>query len=194
MRKFGLIIAIIALAFAGCASGGGGGGGGGGASGDAYVVDLSTMTLYAVTTGPDKLGAPIGNFVKNQEPLTKSWEDVMLVFPSDLPDLTKYTRVTVVVKYYGPDGAELLAADSMGMASMIYDTNANWRADSGGNTVFKEFNIGGFSGMLHKPRGVRIGLSKNPGALLLQRNSGSPAAFIEVVAIAFHNGTFELPK
>jgi len=192
MKKIGIVLAIIAaFCLFGCVSPGNKAGAGNAAP--PYIVDLSKMTLYSVTNNPDKLDKPIGNFVKNQEPMTRNWEDLMLVFPSDLPDLTGYSRLTVQVQHYNAANEPIPDADSLSMASMIYDTNLDWRADSGGNTIFKEFNIGGFSGLLHKPRGIRINMSKNPGALLCQKNAGSPTAYIEVKAIVFHNDRYE-PK
>ncbi|MCL2180300.1 MAG: hypothetical protein FWB83_04145 [Treponema sp.] len=191
MKRMSVVLAVlVAFSLLGCASGGGGGAQA--AAGEPpFLVDLSTMTLYSVTNNPDALGAPIGNYVKNQEPMTRNWEDMMLVFPADMPDVTGYSRVTVLVQYYNADDQPIAAADSMGMASMIYDTAQNWRADSGGNTIFKTFNVGGASGTLARPRGERFNARANPGALLLQRNSGSPAAYIEVTAIAFHNDRYE---
>jgi len=195
MKKFGLVIAIvavIAIVFAGCASGGGGGGRSG--SGQApYIVDLSKMVQYSVTNSPDKLVAPVRG-LRNLTPITKNWTDVMYLFPEDMPDVTGYSRVTVTVKYFNASGDELPPRDSMGMASMILDTNGDWRGPemgSGPNHAFKEFNVGGFSGMLHKDRGVRVGLKKNPAAILIQAAQDRSVFFIELSGVIFHNGDFK---
>jgi len=157
-----------------------------------YHVDLKKITLHAVTSNPDKLGAPIGHIAKNRTPITKNWEDLMFLLPADMPDVTGYIRVTVTLKFYDSKNVMLVPfRDSMAMASMIYELDANWRADMGGNTVFKEFNVGGFSGMLHTDRGVRVGLSKNPKALLVQSAQDRTVSYIEVTNIIFHNGDFE---
>lgn len=196
MKKILLIAVVLlmtsALAFAGGGSDKGGAKAGG--SGEPpFIVDLSTMTQVATTASPDKIGAPVPG-LRNPTAITKNWHDVMFLFPEDMPDVTKYSRVTVTLKYYDKDGKLLVPKDSMAMCSMLYGTDANWRADAGGNTIFKEFNIGGFSGMLHKERGLRISLSKNPGALLAQRAQDANCAFIELSGIIFHNGDFKFTE
>ena len=195
MKKIAVIVAIlVAFSLVGCASSGGGGksSAGGGAT---YSVDLSKVTIYSVQNSPDRLGTPLGpNVLKNITPITRNWEDVMFMLPEDMPDLTGFQRVTVTLKYYNKDGDELAPRDSFAMASMLYDTAGDWRGPemgAGPNAAFKEFNVGGFSGMISQERGVRVALKSNPKALLAQAAQDRNVAFIELTGIHFHNGNFK---
>ncbi|MCL2196233.1 MAG: hypothetical protein FWB77_01315 [Treponema sp.] len=181
MKKLGMILAIIAIiALAGCGSGGGGGGAaaaGGGAA--PFIVDLSTLAL-----------------TKNASAFTKGWDDLLIDLPAtSMPsDMSGYTRVTIDAKYFSADGTEIAPSDSMVMVTMIYDPSGDIRGPSmgpGANTPVKEFNVGGFSGMIHKDRGVRCTFSQVPRAVLLQNNAGSPVAFAQLTKLVFHNGNFK---
>lgn len=172
MKKLSVIIAIIAaLAVIGCASSGGGGGG---SDAPPYSVDLSAFPL-----------------VKNTEPLTQDWED-FLITPVFDKDVSAYSRVTIRTKFYRADGSEITQADGQVMVSFILDLEGDWRGPAmgpGPNTPLKEFNVGGFSSLLHGDKGIRVRLSRNPGGILFQRNPASPVAFIELTELVFHNST-----
>jgi hypothetical protein len=174
MRKAGIIIAIIAiLAVAGCATTGGAAKSGGGAAGDAYYVDLTTLPL-----------------TRNASAFTKAWDDLLIPLPEFPVDVTQFQRVTIRCNYFDAAGAEITQADSNVMVTLIYDPSGDIRGPSDGpgpNTPLKEFNVGGFSGAVSTDRGVRIRLTKQPGAILFQNNSGSKVAFIEITQLAFHN-------
>jgi len=179
MKKFGVIFAIIMIvALAGCASGGGGGAakapaGGGGAP---FVVDLSTLPA-----------------VRNTTPFAKNWDDFLIILPTFPVDVTKYTRLTITAKYFNADGVEVEQQDSKIMAVLIYDPNGDIRGPASGpgpNTPVKEMNVGGFSGLINKDRGVRINLKQAPGALLFQNNDTS-VRFVELTSFVFHNGDYK---
>jgi hypothetical protein len=77
---------------------------------------------------------------------------------------------------------------------MIYDPQGDVRGPSmgpGANTPVKEFNVGGFSGMIHKDRGIRVTFKEAPKQILFQNNSGSQVAFIELTSMVFHNGDYK---
>jgi len=190
MKKLGVIAAVIAiLAVVGCASTGGSKSAGSG--GEPYVVDLST--LKAVTLGQgDTIGAPTGQTVRNVQPFTKNYDDLMILFPEFPVDVTKYSRVTIRCKYFGADGNEIAPADGNAMVVLVYDINGDKRGpamDPGPNTPLKEMNLMGYSGAVSTDRGVRVRLSKAPGGILFQ-NSNAGVRFIEVTGIIFHNGDF----
>ncbi|MDR2597007.1 MAG: hypothetical protein LBC76_06780, partial [Treponema sp.] len=134
--------------------------------------------------------------VKNDKPFSKAWDDLLIELPADaLPsDFSKYTRFTVTCKYYNAGGVEIEQGDSNVMVSMIYDLKGDIRGPANGpgaNTPVKEFNVGGFSGLIHKDRGIRVTFSQAPQAILFQNNSGSAVAFIELTSIVFHNGDYK---
>jgi len=188
MKKLGVIFAVLAaLAFAGCASSGGSGsakssGTSTGGVAEPYVVDLKLLPL-----------------VRNEKPFTKpTWEDHFIAIPP-LPnfDYTKYTRVTITVKFYDASGNEIPPSDSMSIVTMINDVKGDWRgpqAEPGPNTPLKEFNVGGYSGLVNRDRGVRIRLTQQPGAVLFERNPGAPQAYTELTGLIFHNGNYESIK
>jgi len=182
MKKLGVVLAILAIvALVGCGSGTTGGatasGGGGGEA--PFKVDLTKLPK-----------------VKNEKAFSKAWDDLLIELPaSALPsDFSKYTRFTVTAKYYNAAGVEIEQGDSNCMVSMIYDLKGDIRGPANGpgaNTPVKEFNVGGFSGLIHKDRGIRITFSQAPQAILFQNNSGSAVAFIELTSIVFHNGNYK---
>jgi len=190
MKKISVILAVlVVLALAGCASSGGGGGAAAaGGTAASYSVDLSK--LRAVTLGPgDVVGEPTGLSVRNRDPFTKNYDDLFLLFPSDMPDVTGYARVTIKCKYFNAEGGEIGQGDSNAMVVLVYDINGDKRGPemgAGPNTPIKEFNVGGFSGQISTDRGVRVTLRQNPGAILFQ-NSNVGVKFIEVTEITFHN-------
>jgi len=177
MKKIGVILAIVvALTFVGCASSGGSSssGGGGGAALKPYVVNLSTLPL-----------------VKNQKAFVKKYDDLLILFPQFPVDVTQYSRITITCKYFDASGAELQQADTRAMVSLIYDVKGDIRGPEmgpGKNTPLKEFNVGGFSGLVNTDRGVRIKLTQPLGAILFQ-NSDDVVKYIELTGITFHNKT-----
>jgi len=203
MKKLGAVLAILAIvALVGCGSGTAGGaaksGGGGGAG--PFKVDLSKLSTMDIPSGSRVEDERAKNKtipgVKNKAPLTKAWGDVLILLPKEaLPtDFSKYTRFTLTCKYFDASGAEIDQSDSNAIVSMIYDINGDVRGPSqgpGANTPVKEFNVGGFSGMIHKDRGVRVTFSQPPQAVLFQNNSGSKVAFIELTSMVFHNGDYK---
>jgi len=194
MKKLGMILAIIAIvALAGCGSSGGSSGGGGGGGGAPFIVDLSTLTAAEVAAG-DKVGATIpGGTLKNQKPFTKPWENFIVLFPENWVDVSKYQRITITLKYYNASGAEIEPADSMAQVNFVTDINGDWRGpamDPGPNTPLKQQNIGGYSGMVNKDRGVRHGCAVPPSAMIVQAAQTTPA-FIEVTGIIWHNGDYK---
>jgi hypothetical protein len=202
MKKLGVAFAIIAvIALAGCGTGGGGGAAAsGGGGGEAFIVDLSKLS-YVVTTDSVENLMKSGNFqtqpgVKNAKPFSKAWDDLLILLPADaLPsDFSKYTRFTVSCKYYDESGTEIPQGDSNCIVSMIYDLKGDLRGPAqgaGANTPVKEFNVGGFSGLVHKDRGIRITFSQAPQGVLFQNNSGSKTTFIEMTSMVFHNGDYK---
>jgi hypothetical protein len=191
MKKIGIILAIIAIvAFAGCGTGGGGGGGG-----EPFVVDLETLTAVRTLPG-DRLGDPTGLHVRNADPFTKNYDDLMILLPTFPVDITQFQRVTIKCKYFSASGTEIAQGDTNAMVSFIYDLSGDWRGPAmgaGPNTPLKEMNVGGFSGLVSVDRGVRVRFSKQPAAILFQ-NSNVGVAFIELTELVFHNGNWEAPK
>jgi len=195
MKKFGVVLAIIAIiALAGCGSGGGGGGGGGA---EPFIVDLSTLTqMEILDQDAMKLGGTLPG-VRNTKPFAKNWQGMILKFPENMIDPSKYQRLTVVLKYFNANGDEITPADSMGMCVILYTLAGDWFGPAmgpGPNTPVKEMNIGGFSGMINKDRGVRVGLSKSPEGIFIQKAQDPGVAFIELSKLVFHNGNYESPK
>jgi len=199
MKKLGMILAVIAIiALAGCGSSGGGGGGGAAAGGGGaapFIVDLSTL-VAAKMVDAKYSGETLGNFTKNQTPFTKGWDDFMMLIPeSSLPkNLSDYQRLTVTCKYYKADGEEIPQSDSIAMVVVIYDPSGDIRGPAmgpGANTPVKEMNVGGFSGLIQKDRGIRVTFAKAPGAIMFQNNPGTPCAFIELTSMVLHNGNYK---
>ncbi|MDR0321960.1 MAG: hypothetical protein LBI28_10685 [Treponema sp.] len=191
MKKIGVILAIIAIvALAGCPSTGKSGGGG-----EPFVVDLNTLTAVKALPG-DKVGPPTGLHVRNADPFTKNYDDLLILFPQFPVDITQFQRVTVVCKYFGESGTEMAQADTRAMVSFIYDLDGDWRGPAmgaGPNTPLKEMNVGGFSSNISTDRGMRMSkLSRQPAAILFQ-NSDISVKFIELTALVFHNGNYEAP-
>ena len=191
MKKLSVVLAIVtALALIGCASGGGAKGGGGDAA--PYSVDLGTLKQVLVTGNSNAVGEATGETVKNRDPLTKKYDDVLLLFPSPI-DASGWSRVTINCKYYNGEGGEINQGDGNVMVSMIRDINGDIRGPemgAGGNIALKEFNVGGFSGAVSGKRGVRVRNDAPISAILFQ-SSNDVVKFIEVTEIVFHNGDNE---
>jgi len=193
MKKISAILAaLIVLTFVGCASSGGGSTGGsssGGGGGDAYSVDLSQLKVVRLGD-KDEIGAPTGSTVRNTEPFTRNYDNLMIVFPEFPVDVTKFGRITIRAKYFNADGGEIQQADGNAMVSLIEDINGDLRGGSGEgvypNIPLKQYNVGGFSGQASTDRGSRVRLGKAPGGILFQ-NSNANVKFIEVTEITFHN-------
>jgi len=177
MKKLGIILAIVvALTFVvGCASSGGADSSksSGGAALKPYSVDLSTLA-----------------YTKNPKPFTRKYDDMIIPFPSLPVDVTQYSRVTITVKYFNAAGEEIEQSDTKAMVSFLYEAKGGRGPDMGpgGNAPLKELNVGGFSGLIDKDRGVRIKLTKVPEVIILQ-NSDLDVKFIELTGIIFHNKT-----
>jgi len=174
MKRIGIILAIVvALTLVvGCASSGGSSAGGGGGNAAPYSVDLSTLPL-----------------VKNKTPFKQIYDDLLIEFPKLPVDVTQYKRVTINCKYFNEKGDEIAQGDTNAMVSLIYDLKGDIRGPDmgpGKNTPLKEFNVGGYSGMVSTEKGVRINLTQPLGAILFQ-NSNPGVKYIEVTEITFHN-------
>jgi len=203
MKKLGVIFTILALvAIVGCGTTGGAtaskSSGGGGGDAAPFIVDLSKLSTVDIPSGgaaetADKTKTVPG--VKNKQPLTKDWADVLILLPPDaLPtDFSKYKRVTITCKYYDAAGEEIEQSDSRVMAVVIYDVNGDVRGPAmgpGANTPVKEMNVGGFSGLIQKDKGIRVSFAKAPQAVMFQNNPGSGVAFVELTSLVFHNGDY----
>jgi len=195
MKKIGIVLAIVfALTFVfGCGSGStpAASGGGGGADLKPFSVDLSTLSYRMFSDKTNSLGAATAKGVKNATPIPGQWDGVFFIF-SDFPvDVTKYKRVTINAKYYDGKGAEITQADGKTMVVVVYDLNGDLKGPemgAGKNTPLKEFNVGGFSGMVSQDKGSRITLTKAPGGILLQAADPS-VKYIEVTQFTLHNGS-----
>jgi len=195
MKKIGIIFAIVvALTLvAGCASSGGGSSVSGGGGGDLkpYSVDLSTLSYRVFSNSGNNLITNVAKGTKNATPLPTQWDGVLFLF-SDFPvDVTKYKRVTINAKYYDSTGAEIKQSDGKAMVVVIYDINGDLKGPelgAGKNTPLKEFNLGGFSGIVSTDKGTRLTLTKAPGGVLLQAADPS-VKFIEITQFTIHNGS-----
>ncbi|MDR3019727.1 MAG: hypothetical protein LBU66_02350 [Treponema sp.] len=183
---------IVVLLFAGCASSGGK------AAGDGlppFTIDLSTVNQHERV--PGGVGESYGPQMRNLEAYTSNWQGAIYVFPEDFIDPTQYARVTIRLKYFNADGEELAPRDSMGMVVFIYDLTGDWAGPAmgpGPNTPLKELNVGGFSGLVCKDRGVRVRLNRAPQGIFVQKAQDQNVAFIELTEITFHNGNYESGK
>jgi len=201
MKKLSVILTVvIALALVtGCASSGGGGGAakGGGGGDKPYSVDLSKL-VQVINDPPRQYEDLIktGNYktssaLKNPSPFLRKYDNLLFLIPELPVDVTKYKRVTINCKYYNSANEEVPQSDTKAMVTLILDVKGDMRGPDmgpGRNTPVKEFNVGGFSGLVSSDKGVRISLSQQPGAILFQ-NSDDLIKYIEVTQITFHNGS-----
>jgi len=178
MKKITIILTVvIALVLvAGCASSGDSSGGGksGGTALKPYSVDLKTLPL-----------------VRNATPFTRKWDYLFIRFPKFPVDVTKYTRVTITCKYFDAAGEEIEQSDTKAMVSFLYDASSrDWGPEMGpgGNAPLKELNVGGYSGLVNKDKGVRVVLKQAPEVIILQ-NCDDSVKFIELTSIVFHTKT-----
>jgi len=181
MKKISIVLAVIVslTLAAGCASSGGGGASSGGSTAKAadlkpYVVDLKTLPL-----------------VKNEKPFTGMYNPLIILLPEFPVDITQYTRVTITAKYFDEKGAEIEQHDTKAMVTMVYDpASKDWGPEMGpgGNAPLKEFNVGGYSGLINTDKGVRVRFTKAPGAVILQ-NSALDVKYIELTSLVFHTGS-----
>jgi len=198
MKKIGITLAIvIALTLVvGCASSGGSSASSSGGD-KPYSVDLSK--LIQVVNEPPKQYEDLfksGQYktisaLKNPAPFARKYDNLLFLFPEFPVDITKYKRVTINCKYYNSNNEEIGQGDTKAMVTLILDPKGDLRGPdmgSGKNTPLKEFNVGGFSGLVSTDKGTRIVLSQAPGAILFQ-NSADDVKFIEVTQITFHNGS-----
>ena len=182
MKKLGITLSIlITLALIGCASSGGSAASGG--DGESYSVDLSTLVAYRMDG--NNIAAPSGATVRNVDPFTRNYDNLPILF-TDLADVTKFQRVTIKAKYFNADGEEITQGDGNAMVSLFYDPTGDIFSDGSPNLLIKEFNVGGFSGIVSSDRGVRIRPNRNPAGILLQ-NSNTNVKFIELTEVTFHN-------
>jgi len=199
MKKFSIILAIaIAVSlFVGCASSGGSSGGSKSGGGDApYTVDLTKLVQVVNDPQGYEVLLKSGNYktstaLKNPVPFGGIYDNLLFLFPELPADITKYKRVTINCKYYNAKNEELAQSDTKAMVTLILDPKGDLRGPDmgpGKNTPLKEFNVGGYSGLVSTDKGTRVTLSQAPGAILFQ-NSGNDVKFIEVTQITFHNGT-----
>ena len=193
MKKIGIIIAIIAIvALAGCASGGGGKSGGGGA--EPFIVDLSKLQqVQVINQDNSTIGGPIPT-LRNPTAFTRNWQGMLITFPEDLFDISKYSRVTVNLRFFNANREELAPRDSMAMLVFVYNVAGDWHGPSmgpGPNTPVKEMNVMGFSGLINTDRGVRHNMNRVPGAIFIQKAQDPNVAFIELSRIVFHNGNYK---
>jgi len=199
MKKIGIVLAIVlALTLvAGCTSTGGGGAPKSGGGDKPYSVDLSKMVQ--VISEPSKQYEDLlksGNYktssaLKNVTPFARKYDNLLFLFPELPADISKYKRVTVTCKYYDAKNAEIPQADTKAMVTLIIDPKGDLRGPDmgpGKNTPLKEFNVGGFSGLVNTDKGTRINLAQGIGAILFQ-NSSDDVKFIELTQITFHNGS-----
>ena len=193
MKKIGIVLAIVvALTLVvGCASSGGspaGGGGGGGGGDQSYSLDLSNLEYKIFSNSASSLSGG-GKGVKNTTPLASRWDGVLFVFPAFPVDVTQFKRVTINAKYYNEKGEEIAPGDGKAMVVIAYDINGDLKGPemgSGPNTPLKEFNLGGFSGLVSTEKGVRLNLGKAPGGVLVQ--AADPAVkFLELTQFTLHN-------
>jgi len=196
MKKIGIVLAIVvALALVGgCASSGGSSESGGGAGGGdlkPFSVDLSTLSYRVFSNTGNSLITSAAKGVKNATPLPTQWDGVLFLFDNFPVDVTKYKRVTINAKYYDSTGAEIKQADGKAMVVVVYDINGDLKGPelgAGKNTPLKEFNLGGFSGIVSTDKGSRLTLNKAPGGVLLQ--AADPGVkFIEITQFTIHNGS-----
>jgi len=195
MKKISIVLAVVvALTLvAGCASSGGGSSvsGGGGADIKPFSADLSTLSYKIFTQSSKTLSAAAVKGSKNATPLGKQWDGVLFLF-SDFPvDVTKYKRITISCKYFDSTGGEIAQGDGKAMVVVVYDVAGDLEGPemgAGKNTPLKEFNLGGFSGMVNQDKGSRINLTKAPGGVLLQAADPS-VKFIEITQFTLHNGS-----
>jgi len=201
MKKLGAVLAILAVvALVGCGSGTAGGAAKSGGGAAPFKVDLSKLTALQSEAGKNSETVLAGKYttfqgVRNKTPFAKNYDDFLFLLTPDVlpPDLSKYQRLTLTVKYFGKDGTEMAQGDGMAMVSFIYDLKAKDirgpQMGPGPNTPVKEMNLGGYSGLINKDRGIRVTFDKAPQGLLLQ-NSNPGVAFIELTSLVFHNGDY----
>jgi hypothetical protein len=191
MRKLIVVLAVLlaasfTVAMVSCESTGGGKSGG---ELKPFNVDLSKLTIVPESgNNPNKAAAFKG--VRNTAPLERAWRWFVVSFDEGaLPaNITDYSRVTVTVQCYDEDGNEIEGADSNVQIAMFYNIEGELHADGNRNLIFKEQNVGGYSGLLNKDRGVRVRLSGPPGGLVIQAAQNVPA-FVEVTSVTFHTNT-----
>jgi len=169
MKKIGIILSILVMfVLIGCAS-----------SGDKAAAPSVNAEPYSVNLSTIKM-------LRNQNPFTKIYDNLVILLPEIPVNLTAYQRVTIRAKYFDENGEEITQGDGNAMVSLFYETGADIFSDGSPNVIIKELNVGGYSGLVSTDKGVRIRLNKNPGGILLQ-NSNTGVKFIELTEVIFHN-------
>jgi hypothetical protein len=195
MKKIGIVLAIIVgLTFiVGCPTTDTGNAAPAAASAGAakaYSVDVNSLSYKIFNQSAKTLTDP-GTGKKNTKALAKRWDGVLFTF-SGIPDTVKsFNRVTINAKYYNEKGDEIAQGDGKVMVVLVYDPAGDLEGPEmgpGKNTPIKEFNVGGFSGLVSTDKGVRVNLTQVPGAILLQAADAS-VKFIELTQVTFHSGS-----
>jgi len=173
MKKFGVIIAIIAAlaVFAGCGTSGGSGAAAGGATLEPIEVDLSKLPA-----------------VRNTKPFAKQYDDFFIRMPNLGINFNQYPRVLITVKYFNAAGQEIEQGDDNIMVVFVVDPDGDWRGPAmgpGPNTPLKEFSLGGFECRLKAGRGVRHGLGNRQLGGILFQNLRTQVAFVELTSLTF---------
>jgi len=160
------------------------------ATGKTYSVDLNTLNYKIFSDSGNSLSGG-GAGKKNATALPKRWDGVLFTFSGVPADVTKFNRVTVNAKYFDSKGDEIAQGDGKAMCVLIYDINGDLKGPEmgpGKNTPIKEFNVGGFSGLVSTDKGVRVTLTQAPGGILVQAADAS-VKFIELTQVTFHTGS-----
>ena len=186
MKRFGVVIAIVALvaAFAviGCVSTGGGKG----SNDERYTVDLSTLPA-----------------IRNTQPFAQIHDQLMIDL-SGLPiDVSQFRRVTIRLRAFDARNNIITGWNANGVSRLILDTTGYTQGTNearfknlGGNVALMEVNTG-FEGLgaISSNEGVLMGIRSKPAALgLLIENNSNEVRFIEITEITFHNGTAKAPE
>jgi hypothetical protein len=155
-----------------------------------YSVDLNTLNYKIFSDSANSVSGG-GAGKKNTTALAKRWDGVLFTFSGIPADVTKFNRVTVNAKYFAANGDEIAQGDGKAMCVLIYDLNGDLKGPEmgpGKNTPVKEFNVGGFSGLVSTDKGVRVTLNQAPGGILVQAADAS-VKFIELTQVTFHSGS-----
>jgi hypothetical protein len=194
MKKIGIVLAIVVglVLFAGCPTTDTGNAAPVQAASTAktYSVDLNTLNYKIFSDSGNSLSGG-GAGKKNATALPRRWDGVLFTF-TGLPESVKsFNRITVNAKYFAANGDEIAQGDGKAMCVLIYDINGDLKGPEmgpGKNTPVKEFNVGGFSGLVSTDKGVRVTLNQVPGGILIQAADAS-VKFIELTQVTFHSGS-----
>lgn len=142
-----------------------------------FTVDLSLLPL-----------------VRNEEPFTQQWDNLVIQFPEgmfDGIDMRAYTRVTIRADYFDENGDFIEPDNDFVMVVLVYDLEVNF-GDSpdgvspGPNSPLRQLHIGGEWGSIHTEQGSPNGLMRAPDAIVFH-NISTHVRYVEVTEITFHN-------